>query len=423
VTGFRSLPALFLLLPMLVTGRELPFLETRVVPQRPYVQAQVLLTLRLFRKSHLQRGDFLLPEIPGVLVEFVREDEPRPIDHQGKTREMIEQRYLLFPQRSGPLRLPAALFSGRELFIEGESITLQIKPPPAETTLPWLPASGVELTRDWVDRPGDWRVGEPRVVKLSIRVRGLTAAQLPTLAIAPPAGLEMQALRVERRDRIVADVMIGTSTQYLRLIPTRAGNYRLDPVTLQWWNTDSDRPTSTTLDAIPLSILPPLPTSTAGRSGTPLSPPADSRIEPRRDTVPAGLIGLLVVLPLLLIAGWRLLPPGRRLAGRWWQCCRARRRFHHACAAGDSRSAANALLAWASARGLTTCATLPELADVMQSEAARQAVLKLDQSLYGGPLASWPGKRLPKMIGPELDCRPWRRRREIIHEVIPPLNP
>ncbi len=423
LTRLRLYLTLFLLLPMLAAGRELPFLEARVVPEQPYVQAQLQLTLRLFRESHLQRGDFLLPEIPGVLLEFVQEDEPRPADYQGQALEMIEQRYLLFPQRSGPLQLPAPIFSGHELFIKGEPITLQVRPPPEAASLPWLPIREIQLARHWVDEPGDWRVGEPRIRRLSIQARGLTAAQLPALTVPEPDGIEIQSLRVERRDEIINGELIGTSELYQRLIPTRQGDYRLESPIIHWWNTDSDQPGTAILDAELLTILPPLLTATVTRSGTPLSLPSDARAVERRDAVPASLIGLSITLLLLLTAGWRLLPSARRLARRWWQCRRALRQFYRACAGGEPRTAADALLAWVSADGVKACNTLPELADRMESLAARQAVLKLDQTLYGRSPGDWEGMKMLQVIGSERNGIPWRRRRGIIQEIIPPLNP
>ncbi|HEB97752.1 MAG TPA: hypothetical protein ENI96_15120 [Sedimenticola thiotaurini] len=424
-----AVPAIGLLLSLLlpvgaIAAEEVPFLEMEAEPVRPYLQAQVRLTLRLYRESHLQSGDFVLPEIPGAMVAFVGEEEPRPVTRGGRALELVEQRYLLFPQRSGPLTLPAPAFSGRDLFVQGRPLTLQVRPPPDDAPRPWLPARSLVLSERWSGESGrPWRAGEPRLRVLTLEARGLTGAQLPPLPAPPVAGLELQPVRVETRERIADGVMIGSRIEYRRLIPATGGRFRLPAIMVPWWDTASDEPQTVWLPSRLLQIeagaapAPPAPVT-----ATPAAAPESSET-----AVPAWPLAALVLLALMLtgmVTALRF-----RSLRRWWRCRRVRADLHRACRRADPAVARDALLRWSGLRGDGhPCPTLLELARSSPSPEATAAVLLLDRVLYGRAPGAWDGREAWRALRPILRCRrrPARHRRQRpspIPELDPPPMP
>lgn len=416
---------LMLLLPAPGMAERQPFLEMEAAPDRPYVQARVLLTLRLYRASHLQQGDFLLPEIPGALVEFLAEEEPRPVQRAGEHLELIEQRYLLFPQHRGPLQLPAPLFSGRDLFVQGRPLTLQVRPPPPQARRPWLPATGVRLSARWGETADPWRRDEPRLRVITLEAGGLTGAQLPALPLPALDGLEVQRVRVEVRDRIEGDDLTGSRVEYWRLIPLKSGRLRLPEITVHWWNTDTERPMATRLKSRELTIgeapAAPPPDPGSGESAGAPAPAAGG--EPANRVIPP-TTGL-TLLTLLLLAGVTtvvLRDPRYRC---WRRCRRNRADFHRACRRGDPHQARRALLAWAAGRpdGRRCGDTLPALAAALDDPPARQAILGLDRALYGREGAPWDGSQAAAAVLPHLHCRMHRPGAKSGSGPIPQLNP
>jgi len=173
----------------------LPLLETKVAPRNPYVQAQASYTLRLFRESHLQQGDFLVPEMTDTIMEFAGEDEPLLVTRAGRELEMIERRYLLFPQRSGTIELLAPLFTGRQLFIQGPRSSLQVRPRrPEYSDEVWLPATGMRISQHLDSNHHAWRVGEQGKRVITLEAKGLTGAQLPALPLPILNGMDVRRM-------------------------------------------------------------------------------------------------------------------------------------------------------------------------------------------------------------------------------------
>ncbi|PKM03062.1 MAG: protein BatD, partial [Gammaproteobacteria bacterium HGW-Gammaproteobacteria-7] len=88
------------------------FIDASVDQESVYVQAQVILTLRIYHSVSLYDDSTLSPlQMPEALVE--RLGEPRTYEKtiNGIRHGVIEVRYALFPQKSGELTIPAQLFS------------------------------------------------------------------------------------------------------------------------------------------------------------------------------------------------------------------------------------------------------------------------------------------------------------------------
>lgn len=88
------------------------FIDSSVDQESVYVQAQVILTLRIYHSVSLYDDSTLSPlQMPEALVE--RLGEPRTYEKtiNGIRHGVIEVRYALFPQKSGELTIPAQLFS------------------------------------------------------------------------------------------------------------------------------------------------------------------------------------------------------------------------------------------------------------------------------------------------------------------------
>jgi hypothetical protein len=90
------------------------FFETAYTPKQVYVQSQIVVTRRLFYVNGAQLyGDMPnTPEIPGAMVKLLGESEHSTAVRDGRQYGMIEQRFAVFPERSGDLTIPAATVTG-----------------------------------------------------------------------------------------------------------------------------------------------------------------------------------------------------------------------------------------------------------------------------------------------------------------------
>ena len=291
-----------LLLGLLAAGaaRAEPWLETEVTPREPYVQQQVRYRVILYRDSHLQQGDFFPPEIPGVLVVPGQATAPRSVVHDGRTMERLEQSWLLFPQHSGTLQLPAPLFSGRDFFLRGRPETIEVKPPPPEWgPWPWLVTDELHLEVEWNGSLEGLAPGDARIREVRLRGRALTGAQLPRLEPAPVAGFEIQPLPERVSHHFEGGELWGERRIRHRYLAVAPGRGRLPDLVVHWWSPEkaqvmeSRRPGPAYAIQGPPAAEPP-PDHDA--------PPAPDRKSPPERPLPWawGLLGL----GGLLLTGW-----------------------------------------------------------------------------------------------------------------------
>jgi hypothetical protein len=148
------------------------FMEVTATPENPYVQSQVVYTLRLYRRLQLTQAKLDEPQIKDAVVEKLGEDSTYSTQLQGVDYWVTERKYAIFPQQSGsmtiaPLQLTAEVVSGRRPKFGGffnqqstetrrvtsKAITLNVQPVPASfKNLDWLSADSLQLSEEWSDK-------------------------------------------------------------------------------------------------------------------------------------------------------------------------------------------------------------------------------------------------------------------------------
>ncbi len=422
-------------------GSEL-FLEVKAEPADPYVQQQVLYTVRLYHAldsdSAIAEGSSLsAPSVQGhdAVIKPLGENHRFLTIRQGRRYEVIERRYAIFPQTSGELTIDPVLFDGRlsmsgggGLFafdpfqrrtrikrIRSSAVTLHVKPVPAAFSgRDWLPASEIQLAEVWADKNQRAVVGEPITRTLRLKADGLTAAQLPPLAAQAPAGMKQYPDQPVRKDIPGSHGITGMREEKVALIPTRPGTLELPAVEMRWWNTRTDREEvaripAETLQVVPAPAnsvipLPPAPVPSAPRAAdqpavTPSScPPATVSVKDLSRSRVWPWLALVLGLGWLATAlawWWRSRRPERTVVENPARPGRraALRALHRACQDNDPVSARDALLAWS--------ATLwpddpPSLTTLFRRADPRlaQAIAGLNRALYAKEGSPWSGEQL-----------------------------
>ena len=248
------------------------FIDSSLDHESVYVQAQVVLTLRIYHSVSLYDDSTLSPlQMQDALVERLGEPRTYEKDINGIRHGVIEIRYALFPQKSGDLSIPAQLFSattvagngdfygsrfGKSTQVKSPEIPLQVKPKPSDypADAPWLPATNLTLVEAWSPQPGDAQLGEALTRSLMVKAEGLTSTQLPPLELATVAGLRRYPDQPSLNDAAADTGVSGSREQREALVATQAGEYVLPAVELVWWNTTEDRLERSTLPERTLQV-------------------------------------------------------------------------------------------------------------------------------------------------------------------------
>lgn len=358
-----------------------PFLEASLEPPDPWVQQQVRYRVRLYRDSHLQQGHFLAPEIPDVLVlDAGGASEPRRVVRKGREMELLEQEWLLFPQRSGRIELPPPVFSGRDFYLRGAPLKLDVKPrPPGSGDFPWLVTTRLEIGEQWSGPLEGLRPGEHRVRRIRLRALAQIGAQLPIPVMAPVAGFEIQPLPARLSWRFEEGVLWGERIHAFRYLATGEAGGELPPLVVRWWDPERARAQERRLPARPYRIL-------AGEVPVARAVPAEGR-QPGEGTEEEESVGTGLPLPLLLgaagLVGMAALLWYRRAElVPLFSWLAAQLRLWSACRRGDCRCATRVLVEWRRLHGW------PRM-----EPATRRAWEALDRACYGEGGGAWSGRQ------------------------------
>ena len=106
-----------------VLGRADIFISAEVDSERGFVQAQNIFRIKIYRNVQTRQPRLYEPEIKGVetVIEIVGDDRNYESIIDGKTYDVIERVYALFPQESGSLSIEPIRFEAR--ILQNGSIT------------------------------------------------------------------------------------------------------------------------------------------------------------------------------------------------------------------------------------------------------------------------------------------------------------
>jgi hypothetical protein len=294
------------------------FVRTETDESTPYVQQAFHYRVQVLYRDAPQRAVLSEPQVEGATIERDGEDRSSVEVIDGRRYQVIERRFLVVPQQSGPLvirgprleavmpaprpagRGPAdefdALFGagpfaglsgmmadGRRVVERAPDLEIQVRAQPAGSSSPWLPAESVEISDEWIPSSPRFQVGEPVTRVLTVTARGATAAQLPPLVLDPPEGAQIYPGQTRAEDLPGVGAPVGIRGLEVALVPTRPGPLILPEVRIPWWDTLAERERVAIVPARTLDVA----AAPAGTAGDGSARPFASAAEPASEDAAA----------------------------------------------------------------------------------------------------------------------------------------
>jgi hypothetical protein len=409
-------------------------LEVEVSPRDPYVQQQVLYTVRLYRDNDVDLSDASLGEPKlsnggSAIVQQLGKDRLFRTQRGDAQLQVVERTYALFPQQSGATEIEPILFQAQvvkgtaSLFdpfaqsvetkrLQTERVPLTVKPiPKTFSGKHWLPAKELRLAEIWSADPPVFRLDEPITRTRTLVATGLTAGQLPELG---GGGLDVFKSYPDRPvldDQKKTTGVAGIREEKLVLIPAHAGSHVLPAMTIPWWNTETDREEFAQLPERRFEV--PAAPGKPAVTGPAVAPVITATAVPDRAS-PSDLIATELttawpwrVISMMLAAGWLI------TVLVWWRTRRAGsvrlveqlqtakrltvkqdiQSIVDAARSNDAQATKEALLGWAKARWPACPPTsLGSLGERCDPDLAEQLLL-LNSALYrqADPAEPWSG--------------------------------
>ncbi len=413
------------------------FLDVTVTTQRPYVQAQVIYTVRLFRAVNLTQAQLSEPTADHLVAQRLGEDSNYETTRHGRRYAVTERRYALFPQQSGklkipPLRLDASVSNNRFAFAQGQptrinskTIELDVQPIPAHwQASAWLAAESVSLSEIWPTQSAPFRVGEAITRTLQITAQGVTAAQLPPLLekTATLPGLKRYPDQPVLKDETHKEGITATRQEKIAIIPMQAGDFRLPAIQLSWWNTKTGQAETANITAHTIHVLAAEASQNSGKApSTALHNGGRSEIATTSTTTPGTAPGttaenhyadnnrLWMLLALFFAVAWLL------TLLIWWQQHRKhhtaqalapenepqpgigklKKEIERACKANDASHCMRLLLQWGQNRfpdaAITHIQRLAALPALTAAPEWPQQLTQLEHACFSSSAPEWDG--------------------------------
>ena len=395
------------------------YIDTQLDQEQIYIQAQAVLTLRIYHAIPLFSDGNLTP----LLLDNARVEqlgEPRTFEQHinGVRHGVIEIRYAIFPQQSGILEIPAQTFSatlaghdpqsltpfsaqpGQRIEVKSARIPLRVKaipdsyPPHAA----WLPARQVTLEQQWIPVLEDNLVAGSALTRIiSLQAEGLTDSQLPAIDAPTSQSFKVYSDKPSLSRRFEDHGMLSRREERQALVFETAGQYNIAATQLPWWNTVTDQLEYAELAPQTLMIKAAAPTA-LNSNNSPIS--AAVTEAPLASTQQLyfwqALSAALSILSLIGFALWwraRHQPAVISTASTGPSPRSLQDDLKKACLANDPITTRQALDAWAR--------QYPEsLADMAaRDETLSQALDALNSALYSENNSDWQGRALWLAIG------------------------
>jgi len=256
--------------PAAQPGNSNAYIETVVDDLTPYVQQTVGVTLRLYYAVPLVSGQLDIDPPQGTSLQRVGDDVQSTREVNGRRYSVVERRFLLVPDRSGTLTLPAARFSGRaagggglfdsmlgmgqrsDLSATGQTQTLHVQTQPDNAPQPWLPLADLRLR--YATAPRALKAGQASSFVVEATARGATRAQLPELPTPSVDGAQVFAEPAEFSESFDGATPVVKVTRQYSLVPNGAGKLALPGLKMDWWDVKADQARTASLPDMQLDV-------------------------------------------------------------------------------------------------------------------------------------------------------------------------
>lgn len=402
------------------------FLEVEASPEKPYVQSQLLYTVRLYLRVSITHPELSQPEAPDAVVEKLGEDSSYQTQVNGVPYTVVERKYAIFPQQSGVLTIPPVVLTAdvvssqqprfnsffnpqvtKTRRINSKPVIVEVLPAPKDADAgQWLVADSLTLKQSWSSDKLQIQVGEPLTRTLSITAQGTTVGQLPELiGQSTIDGLKLYPDQPVLKETKSSDGLTAFREEKIALIASKPGDFQLPPLEIRWFNNKTRQMETARLPGATVKVLG-NPSSNPAPSVAPPNPgikPSQQATAPIAETTAStSTLWIWQALSAFLASGWLLtviwfkhgsLPkqqtpkPIRQTQGK----DDAGKALKLACQAHQAQAAKQALLQWGKQH--YACDNLTALAEYCQPP-LNSEISRLNQHLYAQQSQAWNGDSL-----------------------------
>ncbi|MFA5958999.1 MAG: BatD family protein [Tatlockia sp.] len=375
----------------------------------PFVNQQVIYTVKLFTNSRLLDANYLPPQVEDALFIPFGTGRRYQVNKGEQLYSVEEQQFALFPQKSGDLNITPPSFNAliydlkpRRVNAKADTVVLKVKAIPEQfKDKDWLPAKQISLTESYDNKATTFTEGNTLVRLVTLEAVALPAQLLPKLNFGTSDNYSVYPSSPVEKNAFNQEDLVGTATVKVTYLLNKAGVVTIPPVSLTWFNTVTGKEESSALPALTLQV-----NSLPGANKTPKKPISDASLVQKSPSFasPAPLAEkttnrIILWLMIAFLFAWLI------TLFAWFKARSASspsprnsfKALKEACLQNNPGEARNALMQWVKAQWPKAhILNLVDIEHLMDDAECKAEIHKLEQALYQGreQKTAWQGRGL-----------------------------
>lgn len=410
-------------------------LLTEVHQKQPFVNQQVVYKVKIYVNTDKQVLDasYQGPQVDNALLMSLGEAK-RYRSIQNNTNYIIEeQQYVLFPQKSGTLKITSPIlramvfdFDSQRIQAQDKSINLTVAPIPKQyTAKTWLPAKKIALSEQYENTSQSFSQGSTLVRTITLEGVGVPTELLPNLSFDESDVYNVYPEKGTDQNQAVQGDIVGSKHMKITYLFNKSGKVTIPELRVPWFNTETKKNEVAVLAPRSLDISP------SGSTKKVLSEPvvqnhSTNQLIPAVSGKQSGFNWGWIAALFLAIAWvvtlflWRGQKKPKHTAKKPYK--KALDELNKACAECNPQKARDALLQWGALHWPDApLLNLTDLAKLVRDVQLKKQINLLSQVLYKTEeKALWRGDELVRAVNAIKQNRVDKSSKA---NVLPPINP
>lgn len=224
-------------------------IKTHANQASPYVNQQVIYTVKLYNRGRLMDADYRPPSVEEALMLTLGDAKRYTTEVDGQDYTVEEQRYAIYPQKSGPLTIQPPSFYAllydtfpKRIKAMAKPVKLEVKPIPSQySDKHWLPAQDVKLSEQYNKETKSLHQGDTLERQITLEAVGVPAQLLPKLEFPSETQLGVYPEKPDEQNIIHQQELIGRLTVKVTYVLHQAGEVTIPELRVPWFNTNTGR--------------------------------------------------------------------------------------------------------------------------------------------------------------------------------------
>jgi hypothetical protein len=411
-------------------------LQTSVSDEHPYVNEQVIYTVKLYNSQRLLDASYQGPSVDNALLIPLGDSRRYQTSENGRLYTVEEQQYAIFPQKSGELSIIAPTFSAlvyngipHQVNVQAQATKLAVKSTPATFKgKDWLPAKQITLSESYDKNTNSLAQGSTLVRTVTLQATGLPAQLLPALSFASDDTFSVYTDKPAESNKLRDNNVLGISTVKVTYLLNKPGKTLIPAQQLSWFNTVTGKEEIASLPPLSIDVIavPGLATPESNVEQPPIKQiESQPDFSPEKPTLSVSSNSIAWWFAAGFAFAWLV------TLALWWQSrwvpsskknkAVVRKQLQEACLANQPVQARDALLRWAASEWPdAVVANLAEVSDLTPDLKLKREINELAKALYQAGKHSWRGEELWRAVSacPEAHAAPKKT-----DNPLPSINP